>query len=351
MKKNIRIKDIAQMAEVSMGTVDRVIHKRGKVSKSAYEKVMKVLDQIDYKPNLIAKTLSSSKTYQIAVLLPDAQKDPYWQKPIEGIIKAEKEFGQFGIQIHTFSFNSLEEQSFEKKAAEVLLSEPDGVLLAPILRNEALAFAAQCHAREIPVVCFNTYIEALHSASFIGQDLHQSGRLAAELITSSGIYGTMIILNIAEKAQNSVHLYEKEQGFREFIGEVQHNGTQVITCELDSPAHPGFEKMLDNVFQQYPSTQAIFVTTSRAYDIAQYLEKTGKTGITLVGYDLIEDNIPFIERKYIHAIIHQNAQQQSFLGVSYLTDLLVFKKEIPSRFNLPLHIITRENLHSYLQSE
>lgn len=350
MKKNIRIKDIAQMAEVSMGTVDRVIHNRGKVSKSAYEKVMKILDEIDYRPNLIAKTLSSSKTYQIAVLLPDAQKDPYWQKPIEGITKAKQELGQFGIQVHTFSFNALEKKSFEKKAGEVLLSEPDGVLLAPILRNEALAFAEQCHGRDIPVVCFNTYIEALHPASFIGQDLHQSGRLAAELITSRG-YGTMIILNIAEKAQNSVHLYEKEQGFREFIDEMGNSDTQVITCELESPAHPDFEEMLDNIFQQYPSTQAIFVTTSRAYNIAQYLEKTGKKNTTLVGYDLIEDNIPFIKHKYIHAIIHQNVQQQSFLGISYLTDLLVFKKKIPARFNLPLHIITRENLDSYLQSE
>ncbi len=337
------------MAKVSMGTVDRVIHKRGKVSEAAYGKVMKVLDQIDYKPNLIAKTLSSSKTYQIATLMPDVRHDPFWQEPVEGLAKAEREFGQFGVQVHTFFFNPMEDDSFEKMAREVLQSEPDGVLLAPILRDEALAFAAQCQANNIPVVCFNTFIEALQPVSFIGQDLHQSGRLAAELITSRGSCGTIIILHIAEKAQNSVHLYEKEQGFREFIKEMNTTAMQVVTYEIESPLHPDFGEMVDGMFQQFPDTQAVFVTTSRAYNIAGYLEKAGRTNITLVGYDLIEANIPFIERKYINAIIHQNVQQQSFLGISYLTDLLVFKKEIPYRRNLPLHIIMRENLNSYLQ--
>ena len=45
--KNIRIKDIARLAGVSVGTVDRVLHKRGKVSDKALEKVHAILAQID----------------------------------------------------------------------------------------------------------------------------------------------------------------------------------------------------------------------------------------------------------------------------------------------------------------
>ncbi|HEY9490198.1 MAG TPA: LacI family DNA-binding transcriptional regulator, partial [Chryseosolibacter sp.] len=69
--KIIRIKDIARLAGVSKGTVDRVLHKRGRVSQEAHQKVMKVLEEIDYKPNLIARTLSSSKNHRIIALLPD----------------------------------------------------------------------------------------------------------------------------------------------------------------------------------------------------------------------------------------------------------------------------------------
>ncbi len=52
--KNYTIKDIARMAGVSAGTVDRVLHNRGDVSASSGEKVRKVLDEIDYHPNMFA---------------------------------------------------------------------------------------------------------------------------------------------------------------------------------------------------------------------------------------------------------------------------------------------------------
>lgn len=84
-KKMIRIKDIAKLSGVSVGTVDRVIHKRGKVSDTAREKVEKVLDEINYTPNLLAKTLGSNKVYSIALLVPDPGQDPYWKLTMTGL--------------------------------------------------------------------------------------------------------------------------------------------------------------------------------------------------------------------------------------------------------------------------
>ena len=48
----IRIKDIARLANVSTGTVDRVLHNRGEVSAKSREKVEKVLKEINYQPNI-----------------------------------------------------------------------------------------------------------------------------------------------------------------------------------------------------------------------------------------------------------------------------------------------------------
>ena len=60
-KKAIRIKDIAKAAGVSVGTVDRVLHNRGKVSEKAKKKVDADLQKNEYRPNLIARTLVSNK--------------------------------------------------------------------------------------------------------------------------------------------------------------------------------------------------------------------------------------------------------------------------------------------------
>ena len=53
------------MSGVSAGTVDRVLHNRGDVSVSSREKVQKVLDEIDYHPNMFAIGLAAKKHYHI----------------------------------------------------------------------------------------------------------------------------------------------------------------------------------------------------------------------------------------------------------------------------------------------
>ena len=55
--EKIRIKDIAERAGVSVGTVDRVLHNRPNVSPKALEKVNKALEEMDYKPNMYASAL------------------------------------------------------------------------------------------------------------------------------------------------------------------------------------------------------------------------------------------------------------------------------------------------------
>ena len=57
--KHIRIKDIAEKAGCSIGTVDRVIHKRGKVSPEVRERIEAIMKELDYRPDLNARALAS----------------------------------------------------------------------------------------------------------------------------------------------------------------------------------------------------------------------------------------------------------------------------------------------------
>ena len=68
--ERVRIKDIAKMADVSVGTVDRVIHGRSGVSESSRKRVEEILKQLDYQPNMYASALASNKKYSFACLLP-----------------------------------------------------------------------------------------------------------------------------------------------------------------------------------------------------------------------------------------------------------------------------------------
>lgn len=92
MTKKYIIHDIAELSGVSIGAVDRVLHKRGKVLEIALKKVNKILDEINYIPNPIAKKLKNNKVFRICALIPDPKKDAYWSPCIESINDVISEF-------------------------------------------------------------------------------------------------------------------------------------------------------------------------------------------------------------------------------------------------------------------
>ena len=80
----IRIKDIAERAGVSVGTVDRVLHNRPNVSPSAKTKVEKALEEMHYQPNMYASALAYNKTYTFHVIIPQHEQIAYWEEIEEG---------------------------------------------------------------------------------------------------------------------------------------------------------------------------------------------------------------------------------------------------------------------------
>lgn len=67
LPERIRIKDIARLADVSVGTVDRVIHGRSGVSEASKKRVEEILKQLDYQPNMYASALASNKNIRLSV--------------------------------------------------------------------------------------------------------------------------------------------------------------------------------------------------------------------------------------------------------------------------------------------
>ncbi len=353
MKVNIRIKDIALKANVSTGTVDRVLHNRGNVNEKVKEKVLKIISEMKYEPNYIARALGSNKTYHLAALIPDHSFDSYWLAPKSGIEKAEKDLGKFGIQVHQYQFDPFDAKSFVKAAKAVTAANPDGILLSPIFYREVLPFFEAWRNENIPFVLFNTQIAEFDPLSYIGQDSYQSGYLAGKLIH----YGakqpsSVLIVHIDEEISNAAHLLKKEQGLRNFF---LHNDLAdrypIVKAELNRADINSFRQKLNEVFESEPNIRSVFVTTSKAHEIAKHLEQRHLPDVNIVGYDLLPQNLYYLNKGTISFLINQNPRGQGYWGINQLVDHLVFKKEVaPVKF-LPLDIITKENLNYYLDED
>jgi len=349
-EKTIRIKDIARLAGVSIGTVDRVLHNRGRTSQEATTKVLSVLQKMDYKPNFIARNLGSNRQLRIATLIPQAPTDEYWVQCEKGLQNAANDWGHFNVTIEPYLFDLDNRLSFTKAAHTMLKSNPDGVLMAPLFHSEALALVRLFAEQTIPFVTINTEIKDNNGISFIGQNAFQSGRLAAELLylrnPPCDEAATYAVLHINEDLDNSIHLIEKERGFREFFKEIDKS--HVVTLSIVDVTGEEFVNALDDLLEKI-SLKGIFVSTSKAFEVADRM--IGRRKVSLVGYDLLSKNLDYLKKGLIDFLIHQNPRRQAIQGINTLSNYLVFKKQAKQRDLFPLEVITRENLQSYLGSD
>jgi LacI family transcriptional regulator len=351
--KTIRIKDIALKAKVSTGTVDRVIHNRGKVAEKVRLRIQKIIDDSKYEPNLMARALGSKKQYRFAALVPDHEIDSYWHAPKAGIELAVKELRQYGVSVEQFVFNPFNVASYIEKATELTATNPEGIFLSPIFYHETLPFFEKWKKAGIPFVLFNTEIEDYGRLSYIGQDSYQSGKLAGKLMH----YGqsgpcSILVVHIDEKTSNAAHLVKKENGLRDYFGQVDSEKQyRIATLELDRSDPSDFNNKLSQAIDNTSDLKHIFVTTSKAHHVASFLEDRQIGHIKIIGYDLLSQNLHYLKKGTIGFLINQNPRRQGYLGIKQLADFLVFRKKVAKLKFLPLDIVTQENLNYYLDEE
>ena len=96
----ITIKELAERTGVSRGTVDRVLHDRGRVSPEVKDLVLRKAEEFGYQPNRAGKILAARKQpHKIGVLLP-AEGNPFFIDVIKGMEDADREYPEFRLQSH-----------------------------------------------------------------------------------------------------------------------------------------------------------------------------------------------------------------------------------------------------------
>lgn len=82
------LEDVANALGVSKSTVSRVLSGKGRISEETKKKVMQCVSEMNYQPNVIARSLAQSRTFNIGVVLPyekDLGEIPFFQNCLMGI--------------------------------------------------------------------------------------------------------------------------------------------------------------------------------------------------------------------------------------------------------------------------
>ncbi|MEN0009121.1 LacI family DNA-binding transcriptional regulator [Flavobacterium nitrogenifigens] len=334
----ITIKKIAELANVSAGTVDRIIHKRGQVAQETVDKVNAIIEEFGYTRNILASNLALNKKFHFAVFLPKSETLEYWKSQAEGIEKAALEFSKFGIVLDYF-FYDYNLASFKETVQKVMQFDCDGLLFAPIFYDDSVRFLKEYEKKNIPVVMIDSNISEENEHAYVGQDAFQSGYLAGRLISFAVKNERQVLIFKITREIESTSVYQQRiKGFYSYFedhNELTHFKFSEVTLK-DS----GIDQLS---LEMFSGINSVFVPNSRAYIVADFLNKNNIKGVRIIGFDLLKENIEYLNKGVIDFLINQRPEEQGYLGINYLYKKLVLQEETERTHYIPLEIILKEN--------
>ncbi len=266
-----------------------------------------------------------------------------------GVKRAFNELQQYGIQVTSYQYSQNDPASFKEKAEEILISKPEGVVLAPFFSRESKALIAKLNELDIPFVFIDSNLKECNKISYIGQNSFQSGALAAKMFDFS-LPGkaNILIVHFAKEMDNQNHLVQRENGFYNYfeLAGPEHQKT-INTLEIEDLADNSFYLTLDEQFEKQGKIDGIFVTNSQVYRVAEYLIERNRKNIRLIGHDLIRQNIEHLKNGVVDFLICQRPEEQGYQAVNTLFQHIILKKQVSPENYTSIDLVTKENLDFY----
>ena len=348
-KDNIRIKDIALRAGVSVGTVDRVLHGRPNVSKPAREKVEKALAEMDYQPNMYASALAYNKDYNLCCIIPMHESEAYWDEIEEGVHACIEHRRDFHLDINILYYERFNTDSFQKATSECIDSKPDGVVVVPSKLELTQEFTEQLTEKNIPFILLDSYLPDLKPLAFYGQDSFQSGYFAARMLMLIARDEKEIMMmkqlkdgHIGSKQQNN-----RETGFRHYM---RDHFPKIAITEVNLPlggTREEFSTILEEFFQTHPHVHHCITFNSKAHLVGEFLQRTNRRNVQIMGYDMVPKNAECVRQGSISFLIAQHAYMQGYACIETLFRAIVLRQEVTPVNYMPIELLTRENIDFY----
>jgi LacI family transcriptional regulator len=208
----VTMSDIARDLDVSVVTVSKVLRNKGKISEQTRQRVLRRSRELNYQPNLIARSLVTRRTFTIGLLLPDFTH-PFFAQIAKSVAQTMRSKG-YHVLISYFE----EDPAIELSEGQALLSRHvDGLILASAQSDGRCEFFKHIRGRNTPLVLIDRAVPQVR-ASFVGVDHTGIGRMATEHLIAQGCRHIAHLrgpdVGIANDRLNGYCLTLQKNGFR-----------------------------------------------------------------------------------------------------------------------------------------
>lgn len=344
----VTMKQIADIAGVSRGTVDRALHNRDGVNPQVRERILTVAQSLGYTPNIAGRQLSARKLrLKLGVILPP-RKTGFWGDVYQGIDAIAAELADYGVTILSRSYMkytapaqlALIDELLEEGIAGLAITAVNDVAIQKRL-NDLMAVG-------IPVVILNSEIENVSPLCYVGADYLFSGKTAAGILylIARDRQTELLVLTGSESMLSHTM---RITGFLQELTRLGMSCHLIDTCKVydrnevssDSLAYETTVDML----RRHPETTAIFTVAGSVWAVSRAIRDAGMVGkVTHLSFDLNEETLPALQDGSLTAVIGQESFKQGYQPIKLLFDYLVNGIEPPSsRMILQNEIFIQQN--------
>ena len=315
----LTIRDIAKLAGVSRGTVDRVLHNRGRVDPEVEQRVKAIVHECNYQPSRAAQQLSMRKQKIRIGFLSRIDQNGFWSIVIRNANRAERELSAYGITVEKRYFDYLPPNAQLEMINELVSLEISALVIVPLDDPIVCRRLQELSDSGILVVLLQSEVSGFEPFCYIGSDYYVGGRTAAGLLHNftMGQPSKILLLNGSQYLSSN---YLRRKGF---LDELAAYGTSFDTIESgDITSDPEYAyHQARQLLEDHPEITSVYTVPDSAASVSRAIQDAGRVGkIVHIGFGMTDATRPYILDGSLSAIIGHRAEQQGYLPFSILLD-------------------------------
>lgn len=338
------IKEIAKSLGISIGTVDRALHNRPGISPNTRAQVLKTAERLNYRPNVVARSLKLNRHLRIGVRLP-REIAAFFDPLREGIRTAAQKMVGASIDFDFRTYPHIGKGDIELLEADIG-QEYDGMIVTPGDPGKFDPIIRSFVARGIPVVCVASDAPRSGRIAAVTVDAATSGGIAAELFARTISVPSCVAI-ITGDLSTQDHA-DKLRGFAATLATIAPHLSLLPAIEThDIPQDA--RRTTRALLERKPRPAAIYISTANSLPVLRALDEQGALGeILVVATDLFPELVPFLESGRILATLYQRPSAQGRAAAEALVHFVLEGAAPNPVTRFAPHIILRSNLPLFL---
>ncbi|MBQ6373359.1 MAG: LacI family DNA-binding transcriptional regulator [Clostridia bacterium] len=319
------IRDVAILAGVSIGTVDRVLHNRGKVSKANLKAVQGAIEALNYRPSQIARALVTRRSnLTIGVCIPFVERE-FWAEARSGVYQAAEKLKPFGVEVALKEVGSYDIDAQLTAIRELVGQGVNAIVLTPV-QGGITTQLDDIIPDDIP---FATVVEDTPQTRrlfHVGPDDYAMGKVLgrlASLYCGEAIRCVIFAPNYIFQGTQS-----RIRGFCDFLKAETPEAQilEIAQMPLENEM-AGYQTIFDETRQQiqaHGDLNLVYVTNGLTQWAAAAVKTCRMQGrIDVFGFERTEMTQQYMDEDIIRATVCQRPFQQMYTAVTYMYEHLL----------------------------